>query len=64
MTFGSYGLNRYTADVNSMNQAGDVLYRVNTAYENRQGFRDAYYNDRVFVAPTVSVHDVSARVGM
>jgi iron complex outermembrane receptor protein len=52
--FGSWDLQRYATDVNSTNQAGDILYRINTAYQNQDGFRNTYYNERVFVTPTIT----------
>jgi iron complex outermembrane receptor protein len=54
MTYGSFGLQRYQVDANTMNQSGDVLYRFNGAFENRGSFRDTGFDERTFVAPTVS----------
>jgi iron complex outermembrane recepter protein len=49
---GSFGLERYTVDsTGKMNDDGNLLYRINAAYENRDGFRDFGYNERAFVAP-------------
>lgn len=53
-TYGSYGLMRYTADVNGMNRQGNVLVRVNTAYENHGSFRDFGFGEREFVSPTAT----------
>ncbi|MBI1347375.1 TonB-dependent siderophore receptor [bacterium] len=53
--FGSFDFQRYTIDTNGrVNDDGDVLFRVNMAYENRDSFRDYGYNERVFVAPVIS----------
>ena len=52
MTFGSYGLQRYAADVNSTGVNSNMLYRVNAAFEDRDTFRNFSDNSRVFVAPT------------
>lgn len=52
MTFGSYGLQRYQFDANSMNASGDFLMRVNGAYQDGNSFRNFGYNERTFIAPT------------
>ncbi len=52
---GSFDFERYTIDANGrVNDDGNVLFRLNMAYENRDGFRDFGYNERVFVAPTAT----------
>ncbi|MDP1798665.1 MAG: TonB-dependent receptor plug domain-containing protein, partial [Planctomycetaceae bacterium] len=53
--FGSFNFQRHTIDANGkVNDDGNVLFRVNAAYENSDGFRDFGYNEREFVAPSVS----------
>jgi iron complex outermembrane receptor protein len=52
MTYGSYGLQRYQFDANSMNAAGDLLVRVNGAYQDGESFRNFGFNERTFIAPT------------
>lgn len=53
--FGSFDLERYTIDATGpVNDDGDVLFRVNMAYENRDSFRDFGYNERFFVAPVAT----------
>ena len=53
--YGSFDLERYTIDTNGrVNDDGDVLFRLNMAYENRDSFRDYGYNERVFVAPVAT----------
>lgn len=53
--FGSFELERYTVDTNGkVNDDGNVLFRLNMAYEDRDSFRDFYYNERFFVAPVVT----------
>lgn len=52
---GSFNLQRHTIDSNGkINDDGNVLFRMNAAYENSDGFRDFGYNERAFVAPSVS----------
>ncbi|RQO31250.1 TonB-dependent siderophore receptor [Taibaiella sp. KBW10] len=49
---GSYGLNRFTADVNApLSQS--VSVRVNTAYHYENTFQDAGFNRSFFIAPSV-----------
>lgn len=52
ITLGSDSLQRYQFDVNSTNEAGDFLVRVNGVYQDGQSFRNFGYNERSFVAPT------------
>jgi len=52
---GSFGFERYTIDsTGPMGDDEDWLYRLNFAYENKDGFRDFGYNERVFVAPATT----------
>ena len=51
--FGSFDYYRTTADATGpLSKNGDVLYRVNLAYENGGSFREFLNNERVFFAPT------------
>lgn len=53
--FGSFDLERYTIDTTGpVNDDGNVLFRLNMAYENRDSFRDFGYNERFFVAPVAT----------
>ncbi len=50
---GSYGLQRYTFDVNTpLNQDGTILFRLNGAYQNGNTNVQSVFNERTFVAPT------------
>ena len=50
---GSYGLQRYTFDVNTpLNKDGTVLFRINGAYQNGNTNVQTVFNERTFVAPT------------
>jgi iron complex outermembrane receptor protein len=52
---GTYGLDRVTADVNvPLTKTGDVLLRVNSAYQKESSFQDAGFNRSFFFAPTIS----------
>ncbi|SFU64479.1 iron complex outermembrane recepter protein [Pustulibacterium marinum] len=54
-TGGSYGLNRITADVNTMlSKTEDIALRVNTAYHTQNSFQDAGFKRSFFVAPSIS----------
>jgi iron complex outermembrane receptor protein len=53
--FGSYDHYRTTMDATgALNDAGNLLYRLNFAYLDRGSYRDFLSNDRVFVAPTIT----------
>lgn len=54
VTLGSEDLQRYQFDVNSTSEAGDVLVRVNGAYQDSASFRNFGYNERTFIAPTIT----------
>ena len=54
VTLGSFQQERYTMDLNGVNQSGNVLWRINGAYENTNGFRDFNFNNRGIIAPTVT----------
>lgn len=53
-TTGSWDLQRYTVDANNMSANGNVLFRINAAYQNMNSFRDYSFNERTFVAPTAT----------
>lgn len=54
-TGGSYGLNRFTADVNTpLDKDGKVLLRVNGAFHNENSFQDAGFKKIRFFAPSLS----------
>lgn len=52
---GSFGLNRVTADVNTpLDDADNVAFRINAAYQTENSFQDAGYRTSIFVAPSLS----------
>lgn len=52
---GSFGLNRVTADVNTpLDDADNVAFRINAAYQTENSFQDAGYRTSIFVAPSFS----------
>lgn len=54
-TTGSFGLNRITADINTpLDDNGNILFRLNTAYHTENSFQDAGFKKSFFVAPTLS----------
>ncbi|GAB2974684.1 TonB-dependent receptor [Mucilaginibacter puniceus] len=54
-TSGSFGLNRFTADVNTpLDKDKKVLLRVNAAYHDQNSFQDAGFRKNRFFAPTLS----------
>ncbi|GAA0525345.1 TonB-dependent receptor [Chitinophaga japonensis] len=54
-TGGSYGLNRFTADINTpLDKDGKVLLRVNGAYHDEQSFQDAGFRKTRFIAPALT----------
>lgn len=53
-TTGSYNLNRVTADIyGPVNKEGNVLFRLNAAYQNQQSFQDAGFRKSMLLAPAV-----------
>jgi len=53
--FGSYDLYRTTADATgTLTKNDNLLYRLNVEYLNKKSFRDYAFNDRVFVAPSIT----------
>lgn len=54
-TGGSFGLNRFTADINlPVDKEKGILARINTAYQNENSFQDQGFRKSFFFAPTVS----------
>lgn len=54
-TFGAYGQDRFTADVNGIaTQSGNLLYRLNAAQEDRANYVDFDYLSRTQIAPVVT----------
>ncbi|MGN6511730.1 MAG: TonB-dependent siderophore receptor [Chitinophaga sp.] len=54
-TFGSYGLNRITADINTpLSKTEKIALRVNTAYHTENSFQDAGYKKSFFFAPALN----------
>ncbi|PIF33506.1 iron complex outermembrane receptor protein [Flavobacterium sp. 9] len=52
---GSFGLNRVTADVNTpLDDADNVAFRINAAYQTENSFQDAGFRTSLFVAPSLS----------
>ncbi|PZP50294.1 MAG: TonB-dependent siderophore receptor [Pseudopedobacter saltans] len=61
-TFGSYGLSRVTADINTpLNTDKSALFRVNAAYHSEGSFMDAGFKKTYFFAPSFS-YKVSDRL--
>ena len=53
--FGSYDLYRTTADATGvLSKNGNLLYRLNLEYLNKNSFRDYGFNERIFVAPSLT----------
>ncbi|WP_276482715.1 TonB-dependent receptor [Paraflavitalea pollutisoli] len=60
--FGSFGLNRITADFNTpLSKTEKVAMRVNLAYHNEGSFQDAGSKQSFFVAPSL-VYEVNDRL--
>ncbi len=54
-TGGTYGLNRYTIDINTpLNKEKGVNLRLNAAYHTEGSFQDAGFRKSLFVAPSIS----------
>lgn len=52
---GSFGLNRFTADVNTrLSQEEKIALRVNAAYHNEGSFQDAGFKKSFFFAPSLA----------
>jgi iron complex outermembrane receptor protein len=60
--FGSFGLNRVTADFNTpLSKTEKIALRVNTAYHSENSFQDAGFKKSFFVAPSL-VYEVNDRL--
>ena len=54
-TSGSYGLNRVTADVNTLlSENRDIALRVNTAYHTQNSYQDAGFKKSFYIAPSLA----------
>ncbi|WP_087148670.1 TonB-dependent receptor [Rhodohalobacter halophilus] len=52
---GSYGLNRFAADINApLSEEREILARVNTSYHKQNSFQDAGEYESFFIAPSIS----------
>ncbi|WP_227687117.1 TonB-dependent receptor [Spirosoma arboris] len=61
-TFGSYGLNRFTVDVNTpVNAEKTALFRINAAVNRQNSFLNYGYNNTLLIAPSFS-YKVSDRL--
>lgn len=59
---GSFGLNRFTADLNTLlSKENKVAARVNMAYQTEGSFQDAGYKKIFYVAPTLA-YEVNDRL--
>jgi iron complex outermembrane receptor protein len=53
---GSYNLNRFTADIyGPANKEGNVLFRLNAAYQNQQSWQDAGFRKSLLIAPAFEI---------
>lgn len=53
--FGSFGLNRVTADINTpLSKKDKIALRVNTAYHTENSFQDAGFRKSFFIAPSLT----------
>ncbi|OQP44544.1 TonB-dependent receptor [Niastella yeongjuensis] len=53
---GSYNLNRFTTDVyGPANKEGNVLFRLNAAYQNQQSWQDAGFKKSLLIAPAFEI---------
>lgn len=60
--FGSFGLNRVTADFNTpLSKTEKIALRVNTAYHTENSFQDAGFKKSFFVAPSLA-YEVNDRL--
>lgn len=56
-TTGSFNLNRLTADVyGPLNKEGNLLGRLNAAYQNQNSWQDAGFRKSFFIAPAIEYH--------
>ncbi|HMF72680.1 MAG TPA: TonB-dependent receptor, partial [Flavitalea sp.] len=60
--FGSFGLNRITADINTpLSKTEKIALRINTAYHSENSFQDAGFKKSFFIAPSL-VYEVNDRL--
>lgn len=60
--FGSFGLNRITADINTpLSKEEKIALRVNAAYHSENSFQDAGFKKSFFIAPSL-VYEASDRL--
>ena len=60
--FGSFGLNRITADINTpLSKKEKIAMRINTAYHSENSFQDAGFKKSFFIAPSL-VYEVNDRL--
>lgn len=60
--FGSFGLNRIAADVNTpLSKKEKIALRINTAYHSENSFQDAGFKKSFFVAPSL-VYEVNDKL--
>lgn len=60
--FGSFGLNRVTADVNMpLSKTEKIALRLNTAYHTENSFQDAGFKKSFYLAPTLA-YEVNDRL--
>ncbi|GAA4301503.1 TonB-dependent receptor [Compostibacter hankyongensis] len=60
--FGSFGLNRVTADINTpLSSREKIAMRINTAYHSEGSFQDAGFRKSFFLAPSL-VYEVNDRL--
>jgi iron complex outermembrane receptor protein len=53
--FGSFGLNRITADINTpLSKDNKIALRLNTAYHTENSFQDAGFKKSFFIAPALA----------
>lgn len=59
---GTYGLNRFTVDINTpLSTEKNVALRVNAAYHTENSFQDAGFRKSLFIAPSLS-YEVNDRL--
>lgn len=60
--FGSFGLNRFTADINTpLSKKEKIAMRLNAAYHSENSFQDAGFKKSVFISPSL-VYEVNDRL--
>jgi len=60
--FGSFGLNRITADINTpLSKTEKIALRINTSYHSENSFQDAGFKKSFFIAPSLS-YEVNNRL--